>query len=134
MYRHRFTDFTDALIPVYNWGFEVLGRRKHETFREHVLELTALAGGECLLDAGCGTGMMALRIAAMGLFGATAVKLVVLDIRGLGDIYRVVAFLVVGGLMIGGAFLYARAERQLKQQEQEAEAAAETPGDEEAPG
>ena len=64
LYRHRFTDFTDALIPVYNWGFEVLAGRQHEAFRRHLLELTALAGGECLLDAGCGTGMMALRTAA----------------------------------------------------------------------
>jgi ubiquinone/menaquinone biosynthesis C-methylase UbiE len=63
-YRHRFTHFTDALIPVYNWGFNVLGGRGHETFRQHVLELAALRGDERLLDAGCGTGMMALRIAA----------------------------------------------------------------------
>ena len=64
MYRHRFTDFTDALIPVYNWGFEVLAGRKHEAFREHVLGLAVLEGDECVLDVGCGTGMMALRIAA----------------------------------------------------------------------
>ena len=64
MYRHRFTHFTDALIPVYNWGFNVLGGRGHEAFRRHVLELAALEGSECVLDAGCGTGMMALRIAA----------------------------------------------------------------------
>ena len=64
MYRHRFTHFTDVLIPVYNWGFRVLGGRGHEAFRRHVLELAVLKGGECLLDAGCGTGMMALRIAA----------------------------------------------------------------------
>ena len=63
-YRHRFTHFTDALIPVYNWGFNVLGGRGHEAFRRHVLELAALEGNECVLDAGCGTGMMALRIAA----------------------------------------------------------------------
>jgi ubiquinone/menaquinone biosynthesis C-methylase UbiE len=64
LYRHRFTHFTDALIPIYNRLFEVLAGRKHEMFRQHVLELAALEGGECLLDAGCGTGMMALRIAA----------------------------------------------------------------------
>jgi ubiquinone/menaquinone biosynthesis C-methylase UbiE len=64
MYRHRFTHFTDALIPVYNRLFEVLAGRKHEAFRRHVLELADLEGSECLLDAGCGTGMMALRIAA----------------------------------------------------------------------
>jgi ubiquinone/menaquinone biosynthesis C-methylase UbiE len=64
MYRHRFTHFTDALIPVYNWGFNVLAGRGHEAFRRHVLELADLEGSECLLDAGCGTGMLALRIAA----------------------------------------------------------------------
>jgi ubiquinone/menaquinone biosynthesis C-methylase UbiE len=64
MHRHRFTDFTDALVPIYNWGFEVLAGREHEAFRERVLKLAALEGDERLLDAGCGTGMMALRIAA----------------------------------------------------------------------
>jgi ubiquinone/menaquinone biosynthesis C-methylase UbiE len=63
LYRHRFTHFTDALIPVYNWGFRMLAGRQHEAFRQHVLELADLEGSECLLDAGCGTGMMALRIA-----------------------------------------------------------------------
>jgi len=64
MYRHRFTDFTDALIPIYNRLFVVLAGRRHEVFREHVVELAALEGDECLLDAGCGTGLTALRIAA----------------------------------------------------------------------
>jgi ubiquinone/menaquinone biosynthesis C-methylase UbiE len=64
LYRHRFTHFTDALIPVYNRLFEVLAGREHEMFRQRVLELAALKGDERLLDAGCGTGMMALRIAA----------------------------------------------------------------------
>ena len=63
-YRHRFTQFTDALIPVYNPLFEVLAGRRHEVFRQHVLQLAALKGDERLLDAGCGTGLMALRIAA----------------------------------------------------------------------
>lgn len=63
-YRHRFTHFTDVLIPIYNRIFEVLAGRKHEAFRQHVLEVAALRGDERLLDAGCGTGMMALRIAA----------------------------------------------------------------------
>jgi len=64
LYRHRFTHFTDTLIPIYNRLFDVLAGRKHEVFRRHVLELGALEGGEYLLDAGCGTGLMALRIAA----------------------------------------------------------------------
>ncbi len=69
-YRHRFTDFTDALVSpynlgfsIYNWGFNVLGGRKHEAFRQHVIELAKLQGDERVLDAGCGTGLTTLRVA-----------------------------------------------------------------------
>lgn len=51
-YRHCFIYFADTLIPVYNWDFNVLGGRGHEAFRRHVLELAALKGSECVLDAG----------------------------------------------------------------------------------
>jgi hypothetical protein len=50
MYRHRFTYFTDALIPIYNRLFVVLAGHRHEAFRKRVLELAALEGGERLLD------------------------------------------------------------------------------------
>ncbi len=70
-YRHRFTDFTDALVSpynlgfsIYNWGFNVLGGRKHEAFRQRVIELAGLQSDERVLDAGCGTGLTTLRIAA----------------------------------------------------------------------
>jgi ubiquinone/menaquinone biosynthesis C-methylase UbiE/Zn finger protein HypA/HybF involved in hydrogenase expression len=63
-YRHRFTEFTDALTPIYNRLLEVLGGRKYEAFRRRMFELAALEGDECLLDAGCGTGMVAMGIAA----------------------------------------------------------------------
>jgi ubiquinone/menaquinone biosynthesis C-methylase UbiE len=62
-YRHRFTDFTDALIPVYDWSFRVLGGRRHEAFRRRVVELAGLHGDEEVLDAGCGTGLTVLRLA-----------------------------------------------------------------------
>lgn len=61
--RHRSTDLTDALIPIYNWGFSVLGGRKHDAFRLRVIELAGLCGVEDILDAGCGTGLTTLRIA-----------------------------------------------------------------------
>ena len=64
MYRHRFTDFTDALIPVYDRAFHSFMGRSHDAFRERVLELAAPGNGERVLDAGCGTGLTALRIAA----------------------------------------------------------------------
>jgi ubiquinone/menaquinone biosynthesis C-methylase UbiE len=69
-YRHRFTDLTDWLVSpyslgfcLYNWGFNVLGGRKHEAFRQRIVELAQLRCDENVLDAGCGTGLTTLRIA-----------------------------------------------------------------------
>jgi SAM-dependent methyltransferase len=65
-----FTDLTDALISPYNlgfclydWGFTMLGGRRHDAFRQHIIELAELRGKEDVLDAGCGTGLTTLRIA-----------------------------------------------------------------------
>ena len=69
-YRHRFTDLTDLLVSpynlgfcLYNWGFYVLGGRKHDAFRQRIVELAHLCGDEDVVDAGCGTGLTMLRIA-----------------------------------------------------------------------
>lgn len=69
-YRHRFTALTDWLVSpynlgfcLYNWGFDVLGGRRHIAFRQRVIELSELRGDEDVLDAGCGTGLTILRIA-----------------------------------------------------------------------
>ena len=70
-YRHRFTALTDLLVSpyslgfgFYNWGFTVFGGRKHDAFRQRVIDLAELCGDEDILDAGCGTGLTTLRIAA----------------------------------------------------------------------
>jgi ubiquinone/menaquinone biosynthesis C-methylase UbiE len=69
-YRHRFKTLTDWLVSpynlgfcIYNWGFQALGGRKHEAFRQHIIELAELKDSPIVLDVGCGTGLTALRIA-----------------------------------------------------------------------
>ncbi len=66
-----------------------------------------------LLSVGFWRRFRALRFAGLGLFGATALKIVLVDIAEVKQIYRIVSFLVVGLLMIGGAYLYHRIEKCL---------------------
>ncbi|MCL4553213.1 MAG: DUF2339 domain-containing protein [Candidatus Marsarchaeota archaeon] len=54
-----------------------------------------------------------LRLAALGLLGITAVKLLLIDMSQVQQIYRIVSFLVLGAMMIGASYLYHRLERQL---------------------
>jgi len=55
----------------------------------------------------------ALRLTALGLFGLTALKLVVVDMARIQDVYRIVSFFVLGILMIGASYLYHRVEKTL---------------------
>ncbi len=55
-----------------------------------------------------------LRLAALALFGLTALKLVLVDMASLQQIYRIVSFIVLGLLMIGASYLYHRLEKRLE--------------------
>lgn len=55
-----------------------------------------------------------LRLTALGLFCAAALKLVLVDIAGVEQIYRIVAFVVLGLLMIAASYLYHRIEKRLQ--------------------
>jgi uncharacterized membrane protein len=49
-----------------------------------------------------------IRYFAIALFALTALKVVVVDTQALEGIYRVIAFLVVGAIMLAASFLYQR--------------------------
>ena len=55
----------------------------------------------------------AVRVAALALFGLTAGKLVLVDIAGVKQIYRIISFFVLGLLMMGAAYAYHRIEQSL---------------------
>jgi uncharacterized membrane protein len=54
-----------------------------------------------------------LRLSALGLFGLTALKLVIADMAKVQEVYRIVSFFVLGFLMIGASYLYHRVEKRL---------------------
>ncbi|MFW6189556.1 MAG: DUF2339 domain-containing protein [Planctomycetota bacterium] len=74
-----------------------------------------------LLVVGFWQRFRALRWAGLGLFLLTALKLVVTDIAGIKQVWRIVAFVVVGLLMIAAAYLYARVEKYVFAQSGEEE-------------
>jgi len=54
-----------------------------------------------------------VRWGGLGLFGVAALKLVLVDLTFLKDIYRIVAFLVLGLLMLAASYFYHRLEKRL---------------------
>jgi len=60
-----------------------------------------------------------LRLAALALFGLTAVKLLAVDMANIRKIYRIVSFFVMGILMVAASYAYHKAEKRLKKSEQE---------------
>ena len=79
------------------------------------------AYASALLMVGFRWNVRPLRLSALGLFGVTALKLVIVDLSTIGAIYRIASFLALGVLMIGASYLYHRAEKKLPAS-QEAEA------------
>ncbi len=53
-----------------------------------------------------------LRLSALGLFGLTALKLVVVDMANVKGVYRIASFFALGLVMIGASYLYHRIEKR----------------------
>lgn len=58
--------------------------------------------------------LRAIRFAALGLFGITALKLILMDSANVKQIYRIILFVVLGLLMIGASYLYHLVEKRLE--------------------
>ncbi len=65
-----------------------------------------------LLVHGFRRGRRTVRVVALTLFGATAAKLLVLDMSGAQQLYRILAFVLVGLVFVGASWLYHRAARR----------------------
>jgi uncharacterized membrane protein len=64
-----------------------------------------------------------VRWGGLGLFGLAALKLALADLRFLQDFYRIVAFLVLGVLMLAASYFYHRLEQRLVSAEGKGESA-----------
>ena len=53
-------------------------------------------------------GSAPLRLGAIGLFGLTVVKVLVVDLADVDTLYRILSFMVLGGVLLVASFLYAR--------------------------
>jgi uncharacterized membrane protein len=54
-----------------------------------------------------------LRLGALGLFGLTAAKVILVDMCGVEQVYRIITFIALGLLMIGASYVYHRVEKGL---------------------
>ena len=70
-----------------------------------------------LLVTGFATRIRGWRLAGLALFGATCLKLVILDLSNLEQIHRILAFLAVGLLLIAASYLYHKMEKRLVEKE-----------------
>ena len=57
------------------------------------------------------------RFVGLGLFALTGLKLVLVDMAGVGEIFRVVSFFAIGLLMLGVSYLYQKAEQKMMRTE-----------------
>src|SRR5262249_53013781 len=55
----------------------------------------------------------ALRFGAIGLFGLTVAKVFIVDLSQLEAAYRILSFIVLGGLLILASFLYTKYGRRI---------------------
>jgi uncharacterized membrane protein len=67
-----------------------------------------------LLGLGFWRRARALRFCALALFGLTALKLVLIDIAHVHQLYRIISFIALGILMIAASYLYHRIEKRME--------------------
>jgi uncharacterized membrane protein len=86
----------------------------------------AIYGG-VMLAVGIARRNRLLRVMALALIGVTIVKVFVLDLASLERIYRVIAFIVLGAILLAGSFLYQRLRRLTMDEEATASTNTEEP-------
>lgn len=120
----RWLAFTIALIGLSAeppaWLLEHVADRA-EAGRTALFSVTVmwLLIASTLLGLGFARDRRSLRLIALGLFALTAAKLLLLDMSGAQQFYRILAFVLVGLVFVGASWLYHRVERRLARSAQQ---------------
>ncbi|HEX4422556.1 MAG TPA: DUF2339 domain-containing protein [Kofleriaceae bacterium] len=95
--------------------FVVLGIEAYQQFPaadQMALSIVWAVYACALIVAGFVVSRRELRLAGLAILGVTALKLPVLDLAAVDQLYRVVSFLVAGVVMIGVSFVYHRVDQR----------------------
>jgi uncharacterized membrane protein len=104
-----------ASVETYTYCHDTIGEyREAPWVAQMALSIVWGAYAAALLTVGFWRRMRPLRIVALALIGLTALKLVLVDMATVKQMYRVVSFLVLGIVMIGTSYLYHRIELWLE--------------------
>jgi hypothetical protein len=96
------------------WFFEHIAESSEAArLAKFAITVTWVASASVLLGVGFRLHRRGLRLTALGLFVLTAVKLLALDMSGAQQLYRILAFVLVGVVFVGASWLYHRVERRL---------------------
>lgn len=96
-------------VEAYNYFHEIaLSRRDARWMSLGSVSLVWGLYAAAILVMGFRGKISGLRYAALGLFGLTIVKLVMVDMAGTEDVYRIIVFLALGLILIGVAYAYHR--------------------------
>lgn len=132
--RRTFTVPSVTIVPLYAWFtlslLALLSMEPAEWLYRNVtdpnraasvqMSITIVWGlyASSMLSIGFWRRVMPLRLAALALFALTAVKLLLVDMADVRQIYRIISFFVMGTLMIAASYLYHKAEKRLKKSDQ----------------
>jgi len=99
----------------YQWGsLQALHGAHAEWMAQLMLSLTWGVFALALLAAGFARRSRGMRITALCCFGITVLKLLIVDLATLEQIYRIISCFVIGLLLIGASYLYHRIEKRLQ--------------------
>lgn len=88
-----------------------------EEVRSHWLSLSWTLAGVGLLAAGFLLGQRIYRSCALGVLSLTALRVVVLDLGRVNTIYKIIAFIALGAVLVGVSLIYSRFVKRIEKED-----------------